>query len=836
MLKYSSILFILYFTNYCTSLNLSNLTFFNQLIQKSSYSLINVDPYPTASLGRVAELGEFYDARTDNFIKINLFSDKVPSSLISSTDNACTDMKFSMANSLQDKFNELDVDARLQLSFRAGLVDVELGGSANYLQHNKHSARSARVTLIESINTRFESLSLTDRGFKNLINFDALSRFDVTHILVGIQWGGKLVLDVEDSNQFKDDIKNVQGSMNVNIKALLLQISGDASVNYTDTSLSNITGYSFRLFGDILPDIVPQNIVDALIFMKSAPGQLKSGNFGRGKQISYILTPVNVLRKLLDLEIQESALIHDIGEHIVKRCVKLFDDMMQIEQQLNDLYTDLTKQEPYVRDHVIIELTDLLGNYSVYKSLTTRALSALLVQIRAGNETVEKLEEIIFKSVNDSYSVESMKLKVGKFEQLLNHLVLVDYVANINTENDKQCILNKHSNLEKLMLEFEGNSLYILYYSYDHGNNNSQQQNNIDAISAYKQLIKDNKPGRVYCSINYEIIDQAKQSILKLDDHGDYLEAKIALYKQGRLIQSNVLPLETSRASIYICGGYDGQNYQDKCYQFDLHKSTWSNLIEIKNMSIKRHHLKLIDFNNIMYAIGGRDDISTNFVETYDTRDNLWTQISSLNIRRDGLGATVLNDTLYVCGGYISDEQTGTNSCEYFQQESNEWKFLPSMSRKHHYHQLIAHSGYLYSIGGNVNNDDNRPSNFVEKYDLANKSWTPVASMINERSSFGSVSFMDKLYVCGGKGYTESAALNSCEMYDSITDKWIQIAPMQEKRVYMELLKYNDKLYAIGGENLNTFEVYDYKSNSWSHTTLLPTKMWDFGAAVIKEV
>ncbi|XP_054167869.1 kelch-like protein 7 [Oppia nitens] len=108
--------------------------------------------------------------------------------------------------------------------------------------------------------------------------------------------------------------------------------------------------------------------------------------------------------------------------------------------------------------------------------------------------------------------------------------------------------------------------------------------------------------------------------------------------------------------------------------------------------------------------------------------------------------------------------------------------------------------------------------------------------MINERSSFGSVSFMDKLYICGGKGYTESAPLNSCEMYDSITDKWIQIAPMQEKRVYMELLKYNDKLYAIGGENLNTFEVYDYKSNSWSHTTLLPTKMWDFGATVIKEV
>ncbi|XP_054167727.1 kelch-like protein 4 [Oppia nitens] len=390
---------------------------------KSSKHLISVIPLKTPSLGRVADLGEFYYARTDNFIGINLFTNKVPGSLVSSNDNAYTNMKFSMASTLHDKFNELDVDASLQLSFMAGSVKIELGGSAKYLQHNKHSRRSARIALIESINTRFESLSLTDQSLKNLINFDALSRFDVTHILVGI-------------------------------------------------------------------------------------------------------------------------------------------------------------------------------------------------------------------------------------------------------------------------------------------------------------------------------------------------------------------------------------------------------------------------------AIDGRDDISTNFVETYDTRDNLWTQISSLNIRRDGLGATVLNDTLYVCGGYISDEQTGTNSCEYFKQESNEWKFLPSMTRKHHYHQLVAHSGYLYSIGGNVNNDDNRASNFVEKYDLANKSWTPVASMINERSSFGSVSFMDKLYVCGGQDASDDTgnALNSCEIYDSISDKWIQMAPMQETRVYMELLKYNDKLYAIGGENLNTFEVYDYKSNSWSHTTLLPTKMWDFGAAVIKEV
>ncbi|XP_054167871.1 kelch-like protein 18 [Oppia nitens] len=132
----------------------------------SSKPLISVSPLKTAALGRVAELGEFYDARTDNFIGINLFSDKVPGSLVSSTDNAYTNMKFTMANILYDKFYKLDVDASLKLSFMAGLVTIELGSL--YVNIN---AVLLHIYDDESV------MNITDTNYSNITGYSLFELF-----------------------------------------------------------------------------------------------------------------------------------------------------------------------------------------------------------------------------------------------------------------------------------------------------------------------------------------------------------------------------------------------------------------------------------------------------------------------------------------------------------------------------------------------------------------------------------------------------------------------------------------------------------------------------------
>ncbi|XP_054153324.1 kelch-like protein 18 [Oppia nitens] len=309
---------------------------------------------------------------------------------------------------------------------------------------------------------------------------------------------------------------------------------------------------------------------------------------------------------------------------------------------------------------------------------------------------------------------------------------------------------------------------------------------------------------------------------------------KISLYRSDKLINDNILPIDlTNNPQIYVCGGYDGQQFYSQCYKLDILLNNWSKDSLLDHMIHSRYHLKLIQFDNKLYSIGGRQDISTNWVETYDTRNNLWAVVSPLNIKRYGLGAAVINNTIYVCGG-LNTNELSIKSCEYFTRETNEWMFTNPMLTARDFHELVAHEGCLYAIGGNSNNN-NQSVNTVEKYEHSSQTWEQVANMTSARSSFGAISFMGKIYVCGGRtSNTGQTVSNICEVYDSHTNKWTQISSMKESRFDLQLVTYNDKLYAVGGDKTNTIEIYDYMSDRWSHSITLPTKVGAFGVSIYK--
>ncbi|XP_054152601.1 cytolytic toxin-alpha-like [Oppia nitens] len=391
-----------------------------------------------ASLGRVAQLGEYYDARTDQFLGLNMFNRTLDQpDQISRIDNAYTSLTMIQSDSLSDKFDQLDISVSLRLSFLAGIISI--GGSARYLNDKRTSARSARISLQHSILTQYESLQTMDSRLLDYVDVRALDQLDVTHVVTGIQWGGKCIVSVSDSNEMSDEHRNIQAKLSMELNLVVAKITAEVGVNYTDNTFKNLSMYNFEVYGDILPDRVPENIVDALLFMNMTPTLLRNGNQGKGKQVSFTLTPVNVLRELWEREIKVSAFVHEIEESIVNKCVQLFDDMNAIQQQLNDYFTDFTNHwEPYVRDEAVTELQQLVANYTIYQTTNTKLLSALLIKIRAGNESVDQLIDILLKSRNDTYSREEMDNKLAKYDRLKNQLLLVDFVGNISTQANWQ--------------------------------------------------------------------------------------------------------------------------------------------------------------------------------------------------------------------------------------------------------------------------------------------------------------------------------------------------------------------------------------------------------------
>ncbi|XP_054165203.1 kelch-like protein 20 [Oppia nitens] len=216
-------------------------------------------------------------------------------------------------------------------------------------------------------------------------------------------------------------------------------------------------------------------------------------------------------------------------------------------------------------------------------------------------------------------------------------------------------------------------------------------------------------------------------------------------------------------------------------------------------MSTARVWFAMVSLDSKLYAIGGVTDKynDTNTVESYDPQTNQWIQLKPLSTARDGMGAAVLNDTIYVCGGYDDNTSKRHNDCEYMTPNSNDsndsqWHFTTPMSMVREYYQLVAHGGYLYAIGGYIGNLTDTQT--VERYNPLTRQWQPRANLNYKNSEFAAISYMDKIYVCGGNVKT------TCETYDPIENKWTPIASMQDWRSDFQLITYDDQLLAIGGQ------------------------------------
>jgi N-acetylneuraminic acid mutarotase len=125
--------------------------------------------------------------------------------------------------------------------------------------------------------------------------------------------------------------------------------------------------------------------------------------------------------------------------------------------------------------------------------------------------------------------------------------------------------------------------------------------------------------------------------------------------------------------------------------------------------------------------------------------------------------------------------------------------------------------------------------NFVSASGLVKNSWTTKTPMSEPRVGFGVVAVNGKIYAIGGA--TEATKeVGTNERYDPISDTWVTLAPMPTPRTDFAILAYENKIYCIGGGymgmveewgvparlEVNTVEVYDIVTDSWSTKTSAP--------------
>ncbi|XP_060872936.1 ring canal kelch homolog [Metopolophium dirhodum] len=253
------------------------------------------------------------------------------------------------------------------------------------------------------------------------------------------------------------------------------------------------------------------------------------------------------------------------------------------------------------------------------------------------------------------------------------------------------------------------------------------------------------------------------------------------------------------------------------------------------NMEFELCALVLIK-DHLVFALGN-NYINLISIEMLDlsSQSLQWKPTVDMLIDRSFYGVGVLDDRIYAVGGdIIGDSQL--NSAEVFDVSVQEWRFISNMSTGRMNLGVAVLNNLLYVVGGY-----NYPFALksVECYDPTLDIWIPVTEMSTNRRGPGIGVLDGVIYAIGGdcQEYDNSVYLKSVEAYTPITKVWSSIADMHLCRSDPRVVTFNGLLYVMGGFNgstrLDSIEIYDPKTNTWTLDTLSTSVEVIYGAVVV---
>jgi len=218
---------------------------------------------------------------------------------------------------------------------------------------------------------------------------------------------------------------------------------------------------------------------------------------------------------------------------------------------------------------------------------------------------------------------------------------------------------------------------------------------------------------------------------------------------------------------IYVMGGYNlTDGYSNLMQVFDINSQTWvtqdENNRPYKNMLNPRAFASAVLYDGKIYVMGGRNDVNPNnhylkTMDVYDISTGQWSAKPSMIGKRAKFCANVLNDRIYVLGGF--DGTSYLSSIEIFDIvedkwiEANEFKRLPFIEATKEvdgktvvYNESRAAFGtalvysQIYLIGGE--NEDG--------YLTRNNKFYPIV-LPGSRAYNGTASGPDMKYANGGR-------------------------------------------------------------------------------------
>lgn len=252
------------------------------------------------------------------------------------------------------------------------------------------------------------------------------------------------------------------------------------------------------------------------------------------------------------------------------------------------------------------------------------------------------------------------------------------------------------------------------------------------------------------------------------------------------------------------------------------------------------------------------------FVATFVNLAEGWREVSKLPTLRIAKTTAVVNDEIYIIGGFNKDENLGGSApplsrVDVYDALTNRWHRAADMLTPRIAPKAAVFSTDIYVFGGYtrmaLRNELRKKivyTKTVEVYDARTDTWIKKPDMPTLRRSFGTAVVDGEIYIIGGsvhnKQLGKQVSTGLVEVYDPLTNRWEQRADMPTKRGFINVAVVDDKIYVIGGFILleqglglpvdrfsKRIEEYNPKTNTWRRLPDIPMFKYDFSTVVVDD-
>ncbi|KAM0511189.1 hypothetical protein ACHAPE_010140 [Trichoderma viride] len=365
------------------------------------------------ALGRVAQIGMIYDAKSDKFLQASILPSNLLANYVSTRPTSVTDITLSKCVSYMGVFKDFHIDEDTAVNILAGFHDLQ--GAAVFIRDYTSGSGDHRAAITHHVSTVQQTLSNVIEAFNSCSDLTALGKIDCTHVVTGIDWGLNTIIAANSARSSKsgrpeEDEITFQGDLNT----LTCAIESAFLTPKTPPKLELCD--ELTLYSDVLEKegLIMQDVSEICNFIRIIPEHIRRENDGKGWPIEYILTPITALSYILSSPLGFRYTLHPIRNDYLAAFIQLFDQFEVSAVGLQNYEAYLVGHMMHTSKHHVNRVFASMKALEELRNRTVKRLSYALQEARKGKGGFSILGDLYQQATSGDFTVEHASAIIGQ--------------------------------------------------------------------------------------------------------------------------------------------------------------------------------------------------------------------------------------------------------------------------------------------------------------------------------------------------------------------------------------------------------------------------------------